>query len=151
MLGDPIPKSPAPCPHSAPSCRHRALSHIPRYATSRGSNGNWVGQCYISITHVNSVSISVYHVTICQQTPFRDARQLTTILSSSLCSLRHSSEILRATLKSYLMSLLFGHHQWISVRGPNNSFGNQTGKTSNSSKTTEAKRHGSKPLVSRVG
>ena len=30
-------------------------------------------------------------------------------------------------------------------------FGNQTGRTSNSSKTTEAKRHGSKPLVSRVG
>ena len=26
--------------------------------------------CYVSITHVNSVSVSVYHVTICQQTPF---------------------------------------------------------------------------------
>ena len=32
----------------------------------------------------------------------------------------------------------------ITVRGPNDSFGNQTGRTSNSSKTTEAKRHGSK-------
>ena len=71
--------------------------------------------CYVSITHVNSVSISVYHVTICQQTLFRDARQLPTILSSSLCSLRHSSEIPQATLESYLMSLLFGHHQWIST------------------------------------
>ena len=29
--------------------------------------------------------------------------------------------------------------------------GNQTGRTSNSSKTTETKRHGSKPLVSRIG
>ena len=29
--------------------------------------------------------------------------------------------------------------------------GNQTGRESNSSKTTETKRHGSKPLVSRVG
>ena len=26
--------------------------------------------CYVSVTHVNSVSISVYHLTICQQTPF---------------------------------------------------------------------------------
>ena len=66
---------------------------------------------YVSVTHVNSVSVSVYHVTICQQTPFRDAQQLTTILSSSLCSLGHPSEILQATLKSYLMSLLFSHHQ----------------------------------------
>ena len=80
------------------------------------------GTCYISITHVNSVSVSVYHVTICQQTPFRDAQQLTTILSSSLCSLRHPSEILWATLKSYLMSLLFGHHQWISTRTLYSSF-----------------------------
>ena len=30
------------------------------------------------------------------------------------------------------------------VRGPNDSFGNQTGRVSNSSKTTEAKRHGSR-------
>ena len=29
------------------------------------------------------------------------------------------------------------------VREPNDSFGNQTGRTSDSSKTTEAKRHGS--------
>ena len=29
--------------------------------------------CYISVTHVNSISISVYHVTICQQTLFRGA------------------------------------------------------------------------------
>ena len=74
------------------------------------------GYCYVSVTHVNSVSISVYHVTICQQTLFWDAWQLATILSSSLCSLRHSSEILQATLKSYLMSLLFGHHEWISTQ-----------------------------------
>ena len=79
-----------------------------------GSAITW-GYCYVSVTHVNSVSVSIYHVTICQQTPFRDARQLTNILSLSLCSLGHSSEILRATLKSYLMSLLFGHHQWIST------------------------------------
>ena len=78
--------------------------------------------CYVSVTHVNSVSVCVYHVTICQQTPFQDARQLTTILSSSLCSLGHSSEILRATLKSYLMSLLFGHHQWISTQTLYSSF-----------------------------
>ena len=31
-----------------------------------------------------------------------------------------------------------------SVRGPNGSFGNQTDRMSNSSKTTGAKRHGSK-------
>ena len=29
--------------------------------------------------------------------------------------------------------------------------GNQTSRMSNSSKTTETKRHGSKPLVSRIG
>ena len=79
-------------------------------------------ECYVSITHVNSVSVSVYHVTICQWTLFRDTRQLTTILSLSLCSLRHSSKILRATLKSYLMSLLFSHHQWISTRTLYSSF-----------------------------
>ena len=74
--------------------------------------------CYISVTHVNSVSVSVsvHHLTICQQTPFQDAQQLATILSSSLCSLGHSSETLQATLKSYLMSLLFSHHQWISIQ-----------------------------------
>ena len=37
------------------------------------------------------------------------------VSSSSLCSLGHSSETLRATLQSYLMSILFGHHQWIST------------------------------------
>ena len=93
---------------------------VPHYA------GQWVCDtlaiCYVSVPHVNSVSVSVYHVTICQQTPFWDARQLLTILSLSLCSLRHSSEIPRATLESYLMSLLFGHHQWISTRTLYSSF-----------------------------
>ena len=37
------------------------------------------------------------------------------------------------------------------VRGPNDGLRNQTGRTSNSSKTTETKGHGSKPLVSRIG
>ena len=64
------------------------------------------GYCYVSVTHVNSISVSIYHVTFCKQTPFQDAQQLATISSSSLCSLRHSSETLQATLKSYLMSIL---------------------------------------------
>ena len=76
------------------------------------------GYCYVSVTHVNSifVSVSVYHVTFCQQTPFQDAQQLATISSPSLCSLGYSCKTLQATLKSYLMSILFGHHQGISTQ-----------------------------------
>ena len=60
------------------------------------------------------------------------------------------------TSGSTCISCLEGKQTWDkilkeSVRGPNDGLGNQTGRTSNSSKTTEAKGHGSKPLVSRVG
>ena len=39
----------------------------------------------------------------------------------------------------------------VSVRGPNDSFGNQTGRMSNSSKTTEAKRHSSRNSCLELG
>ena len=108
--------------HRAKDCRSKLNNDQTKFngikktaTTARAMIRKLVADCYVSVTHVNSISVSIYHVTICQQTLFRDAWQLTTILSSSLCSLRHSSEILWATLKSYLMSLLFSHHQWISI------------------------------------
>ena len=62
--------------------------------------------CYISITHVNLISVSDYHVTFLSTTLFWDAQQLATISSVPL----FTWTFLQATLKSYLMSKLFGHH-----------------------------------------
>ena len=46
--------------------------------------------------------------------------------------------------RDMIVGLCDGNRIWrVSVREPNDSFGNQTGRMSDSSKTTEAKRHGS--------
>ena len=44
----------------------------PIYPLSQSEVGA-LHDCYVSVTHDNSVSISIYHVTFCQQTLFQDA------------------------------------------------------------------------------
>ena len=106
-------------PISSPSiCLHRCLGRIVMLVCIARSYEcpllNCLSRvnrlCYVSITHVNSVSVSVYHVTFCQQTPFRDAQQWATISSLSLCSLGHFSELLSSlTLCQYYSVIISGY------------------------------------------
>ena len=94
---------------------------------------------------------SMEHILLCYRgkvyVPKTDLRQ-------KIFALCHDSKIAGHPGRWKTLELVSWNYWWpqmsrytgkyVSVRGPNDSFGNQTGRTSNSSKTTEAKRHGSR-------